>query len=372
MKLQILQENLTKALSICVRFTSSKVQLPVLANILLRASKNKLMLAATNLETSVCLSVGAKVDTEGEITIPSRVIYEIIANLNPGQISLMGEKEVLKIKSSGFESSVSGMNPSDFPPVPQIIPDNTFQISSKDLQSALNTCLFSVSSDETRPVLTGILTIVKDDEIIFVSTDGFRLSQKKLKIPKTKNAAKVIIPKGVLMEMGRLANEDTNVDFAIEKTENRVLFGISSILLTSRIIEGEFPDFERIIPKSSKIKISIDKEELLQAVKLASIFARDSANVVKMGVSEGKIELTAESSSAGSQRREIDAKIESDFALSEKFIIAFNYKFLEDFLGAVNGEDIRIELTDSNAPAVFLDPKDSNFLHIIMPVRLQS
>lgn len=372
MKLQVLQENLAKSLGICSRFASSKVQLPVLANILLKATKNQLILAATNLETSVSISLGAKVEEEGELTVPSRVISEIVTNLNPGQLSLEGEKEALKINSANFESTVSGMNPSDFPPVPQVISGEFISISSKDFQDALSACLFAVSSDETRPVLTGVLTLIADNEITFVATDGFRLSQKKIKVSKTKADQKVIIPKGVLLELTRLAHEDDSLNLSVESNENRVLFGISAILLTSRIIEGEFPDFERIIPKTSKIKISVDKDELLQAVKLASIFARDSANVVKLGITENGVELTAESSSSGNQKKEIEAKVESDFPLKEKFVIAFNCRFLEDFLGAVKGEDIRLELSDPNAPALFLDPKDKDFLHIIMPVRLQS
>jgi DNA polymerase III subunit beta len=372
MQLQVLQENLAKTLNICSRFASSKVQLPVLANVLFRTSKNKLVLSATNLETSVCISMGAKVEEDGEITVPSRVISEIITNLNPGQVSLVGEKETLKIESAGFESSVSGMNPSDFPPVPEVIGGDAIQVPSNDLRETLSACLFAVSTDETRPVLTGILAIVKEGEITFVATDGFRLSQKKIKIPKVKSESKVIIPKGALIELARLSNEDDSVNFSIEKAESRVLFGVSSMLLTSRIIEGEFPDFERIIPRAAKIKVSLDKDEFLQAVKLASIFARDSANVVKLGVSEGKVELTAESSGSGNQKKEIAAKVESDPPLKEKFVIAFNYRFLEDFLGVVKGEDVQLELSDPNAPALFLDPKANDFLHIIMPVRLQS
>ena len=146
MKLQILQENFSKALSICSRFASSRVQLPVLANVLLKTTKNKLVIAATNLELSISMSLGAKVEDDGEITIPSRVITDIVNNLGPGPVNLSSEKEILKITSSGFESSVAGMNASDFPSIPQEIGDSTLSLPSKNLQEVLLKTLFAVQS----------------------------------------------------------------------------------------------------------------------------------------------------------------------------------------------------------------------------------
>ncbi len=369
MKIQVLQENLSKALSICSRFTSSKIQLPVLANVLLKTNKNKLLLSSTNLETSVAINIGAKVLKEGEITIPARVITEIISNLDPGQVDLEVEKEILKIKTTNFNSAITGLNSSDFPKIPTETGVNGFEVVSHDLLDALPSVLFSVSSDETRPVLTGVLMIIGKEFLTLVATDGFRLSQKKINTKGIKEERKFILPKGVLVELSRVV-ESEYVSFSYKKSDNQFILSSDDLVLSSRIIEGEFPDFERIIPKETKIRIRLDRDDLLRSIKLAGVFARDSANVVKLTVSGNSLEVSAESSQSGSQKTQLDVKIDND--LSDSFTIAFNYRFLEDFLNAVKGEYIRMEFSDTNAPALFLDEKDLNFLHIIMPVRLQS
>lgn len=369
MNLQVLQENLIKALSVCSRFSSSKVQLPVLANILFKTNKNKLTLSATNLETSISINIGAKVLKEGDITVPARVITEIISNLNKGQIDLESEKEVLKIKTSAFESSVSGLNSSDFPKIPNETGADSLEIVSRDFLDALASVLFAVSSDETRPQLTGVLMIFGKEYLTLVATDGFRLSQKRIKNKGSKEEKKFILPKNVLSELLRIVESDS-INLSYKRTDNQIIFGFDDVVLSSRIIEGEFPDFERIIPKETKIKVQLDKDDFLRSVKLAGVFARDAANVVKLTVSKDSFEVSAESSRSGSQKNQLDAKIDMD--LPESVTIAFNYRFLEDFLNAVKGEIVRLEFSDSNAPALFLDEKDTNFLHIIMPVRLQT
>ena len=202
-----------------------------------------------------------------------------------------------------------------------------------------------------------------------VATDGFRLSQKKINLEKSlKDGIRVIIPKNFLSELVRVvAGKD--ISFSFNKDENQVVFATSFCCLASRIIEGEFPDFEKIIPKAFKIKVKADKEELLQAVKLASVFARDSANVVKLLIGEGFIQFSAESSKYGSQETKVDAKIEGEEV--KGFLTAFNFRFLEDLLNSFEGDEVEIELSEPNSPVSFINSKDSDFLHIIMPVRLQ-
>lgn len=365
MKLQVLQENLSRASTIVSRFTSPKVQLPVLANVLFSAKKNKLLVSATNLEISICVSIGANVEEEGEITIPARVIADLISNLNPGQVNLTAEKEQLKISAQNFDSQISGMNSSDFPLVPQGVDKEAIKIPRGPFLEALSQVLFAVSIDETRPVLTGVLLILKNGKMVLVSTDGFRLSQKKINL-KTEKELKLILPRNALAELSRLSGEDEEIAFSFKKGESQVIFGIVNAVLASRIIEGEFPDFEKILPKAANVKVGADKEELLRAVKLSSVFARDSGNVVKFDIKKDSLAILAESARSGNQRAEIDAKIEG-----EGFLIAFNYRFLEEFLNAVKGEDVSLEFSNPSSPGVFLDPKDPDFLHIIMPVRLQ-
>lgn len=369
MKLTVLQEDLSKHLNTALRFSSSKVQLPVLANILLKTDKGKLFVKATNLETSVSISMGAKIEADGEITVPARTITEIISNLKPGQINLEVDKEKIKIESAGFKSVLSGMNASDFPKITDKITSDAVEISSQTLSDALESTLFTVSTDETRPVLTGVLVYSDKQKTGFVGTDGFRLSRKMVAVSAGEESLKLILPRNAISEIVRLSKEEELVKYVFKKTDNQVVFSMGNTVLTTRIIEGEFPDFERIIPKSSPVILRMDKDDLLRAVKLAGIFAKDAANVIKMKVLKDSVEISAESSKSGTQETKVEAKVEG--GVPEKLTIAFNYRFVEDFLGVTKSEEVLIKAGDPNSPALFLDPTDQEFLHIIMPIRLQ-
>jgi len=369
MKLETLQEDLVKALAVCSRFTSTRMQLPVLANILLETSKNKLNISATNLQMSVMLSIGAKIEKEGSLTIPARVITEIISNISKGQVLLESEKENLIIKNSDFESKISGMNSSDFPSIPSGLGSDNISFSLADMALINSRVLFAASSEETRPVLTGVLTIIKQTEVVLVATDGFRLSRLKLiKETGVDDEKRIIIPKNTFSESSRVSNEE-KLNFSYKKTDNMVLFGYEAALLSSRVIEGEFPDFERIIPKGGGIKIDVDKEDFLRNIKLASVFAKDSANVVKLEIDKNSITVLSESQQYGKQKSKLDAKIEGE--VPDKFIIAFNFRFLEDFVNSVGGQTIKMEMAGASDPVLFLDPEVRDFLHIIMPIKLQ-
>jgi DNA polymerase-3 subunit beta len=371
MKLQLLQDNFSKALSIASRFASPKVQLPVLANILLTTQKNKLLISATNLEMSISLSIGAKVEEEGTLTIPSKTLTDIVSNLGKGTINLESDKEQLIINTEDFNSKVTGMNSSEFPAVPQTVNEGSLEIPAAAFENALNQVLFSVSQDESRPILTGVLIIFQNDTVSLVSTDGFRLSQKKIKIPGLKDERRVILPKSALSELSHLGVNTDIFHFFQNKGEGQAIFGVGDTVMSTRTIEGEFPDFEKIIPKNSLININVDSQDLLRGIKLAGIFARDAANVVKMEVKKDTVEISAESSKSGNQKTNINAKIENNSG-SDCFIIAFNYRYLEEFLNSIKGESVNMRFNDPNASGVFTNPKDSDYLHIIMPVRLQS
>ena len=375
MDLQVLQENFSKALSITSRFASVKAQLPVLSNVLLSARKNKLLISATNLELSISITIGAKVKKEGELTVPSRTITDLVGNLTEGQMNLSSEKEHLKITTGNFSSTLAGMNSSDFPSVPQVVGGNAITFPKVDFLKSLTSTLFAASTDETRPVLTGVLLIFdtsgKKNILTFVATDGFRLSKKQMRLDAKISISiqeRLILPKNSLSELLRLSSEEENLKFTFSEKESQIIFGVGESVLSSRIIEGEFPDYERIIPKETVSKLTLDREELHRAVKLASVFARDAANVVKLTVGKDFLEISAENSQSGSQEMKIDAKVEGD---GKNLKIAFNYRFLEDFLNSVGGEEVQIELGGSNSPGVFTDPKDSDYLHLIMPVRIQ-
>jgi DNA polymerase-3 subunit beta len=376
MKFQILQENLGKAVSIASRFASQKAQLPVLGNILLSTQKTKIYVNSTNLEVSVSVQVGAKIEEEGEISVPSRVISDLISNLPKETISIESEKEQLKISTSNFSSKVLGMNSSDFPKIPVSSgKEKTINISLKEFLEAISYVLFATSVDETRPVLTGVLFLWDKEGLTLVATDGFRLSRKRINVESQKVQKKVesvIIPKLVLSELSRLGSEQEEVSFSLLTKEKQAVFATDEVILSSRILEGEYPDFEKILPKSSSLKVLLDKEEFGRAVKLASVFARDAANVVKLKILKDSIKVSGESGQSGSQETKVDAKIESSGSnLESGFEIAFNYRFLEEFLHSVRGEEVKMEFTTPDKAGVFTDSGDKDYLHLIMPVKVQ-
>lgn len=365
MHIAVLQEELNKALSLATRFISSRLQLPILANVLLSARANKLYISSTNLETSASVSIGAKVTEPGEIAVPGKACAELVTNLNKGTVDLSCDKEILIIAGDGFKSSISGINSSDFPDVPSVLAKESSPLPS-GFTKALSKVVFSVSIDETRPSLTGVLMTAEGKGLFLVSTDGFRLSKKKIALSEKLDFDKVLVPRTILSEVGR-GGESEEIKFSYNKSDGQVLFAQGKVVLTSRTIAGEFPDFEKIIPKNSGTKVSVDKEELGRAVKLASVFARTEASVVKLNVDKKGLEVSAQSASLGEEKTKIDAKV-----AGEAVEIAFNYHFIEEFLAVVEGETAEMEFVNATSPGKFLDPKDSDYLHLIMPVKLQS
>lgn len=366
MKLTVLQENLKNAVSLTSHFISLKAQLPILSNILLKTDKSRLVLSATNLETSISTSIGAKIETEGEITINGKVFNDLILNLSSGQIELEVEKESVKIISGKFKSNILGSNSSDFPTLPSAVDKDSFKLNTKEFTNALTKTLFAVSSDETRPILTGVLFVFKDNTLYLVSTDGFRLTEIQLKTKVKIPDLKVIVPKTILNEVSKLT-ESEELEVSFDKDNNQIIFKIEDTILSSRIIEGEFPEYQKIIPTSSICNLTVDKQDLEKAIKLASVFARDSGNIVRFTIKENYLKVKAESSSAGNQEMELEVKTED--LKQEEIEIMFNFRFLEEFLKIVVSDEVQIQISDNNKASKFLDSKTSNLLHIIMPIK---
>ncbi len=371
MKLSLLQENLNTALTNVSRFVSIKNQLPILNNILLATDNGRLKLSATNLELSINYWVGAKIEEEGSITVPSREITEFVSYLTAGKmdISLKGDN-LLNLSSSKTESTFT-TNPSiDYPDFPKLNNETCFELDLDVLTQAVSQIAFSAATDDSRPVLTAILCQFTTDSLNLVATDGFRLSFKNIKLInpiklKTEQIT-FLIPSRSLLEVTKLAKTNTKIKIGLTSDEHQVVFILDDVELISRLIEGEYPAYQRIIPESFSTKVFLNKEELTQAVKIASVFAKESANIVRFNIKSNSIELTANAPQIGQNKASIDSKTEG-----EPLEIAFNYKFLMDFLNICKSQEIIIELNESLTPAFFHDPSDPDFSHIIMPVRLQ-
>ncbi|MCL5090960.1 MAG: DNA polymerase III subunit beta [Patescibacteria group bacterium] len=370
MRVQILQENLNKGLSTASRSISSKAQLPILANVLLKTDKNRLQISATNLETGVTLWLGAKIEEEGEITIPAKILTEMVASLPAEKIELETKENALIIRSQGYEASINGISAGEFPKLPSYSAESLFTLPTDKLVTAINQVAFAAATDEGRPILTGVLVRIKDKELSLVATDGYRLSLKTIPLEtEIKKEMFLILPSKTLSEVAKILSEEKNenIKMGFTQEENQVVFVFPESELFSRVIEGEFPEYGKIIPQSFTTKVFIDKDSFSRAVRVVSIFARDSANIVKIKINNDHLELSANSPQVGENKNSLEAKVEG-----EEGEIAFNFRFLQGFLGAIDAKEITMEVNGSLNPGAFHLVGDESFLHIIMPVRLQN
>lgn len=373
MKLSILQENLSRGLTIASRSVATRAQLPVLGNVLLGTDKGRLKLSATNLETGINLWLGAKIEKEGAISIPAKILTEFVSSLPAGRVEIEARENTLYLTSGSYEASFVGLAANEFPAVPSMKTKAVLKFESSLLSSAINQTALAAAQDEGRPILTGVLLKSQNKELTLVATDGYRLSLKKLKkvvgIEKVKEFKKgLVLPARTLLEVARVATEETEgkIGLAVTPKASQVIFAVDDIEVVSRLIEGNFPDFEKIIPDKGKTKALVEREELTRAVRIASIFARESANIVKFSLQKGNLEVSANTAQVGDNKSRVEAKIEGETGK-----IAFNSRYLLDFLNIVGADQISFEMTGSLNPGVFKPVGDDSYLHIIMPVRVQ-
>lgn len=368
MQFVILKENLAKALSFVGRAVSLKPQLPILSHLLFKTDKNNVIISATNLELGIIYTTIAKVEKEGECAIPGKLLIEFITGLSTDKIEFILEDTTIIIKSGKTKASFATISPKDFPPFP-LVPPTKKTLPLEKLKNALMRTIFSASTDETRPVLTGVRMQVLTGKVTLTATDGFRLSKEIVDITEKKEDFEVIIPAPSLFEVVKIAQEiqEKEVDFAVIENKNQLVFLFPQTLLFTRVIDGEFPSVDKIIPTSFKTKVTVDKEHLNQSVKTASLFARGAANIIKIKITKDGLNLSANAPQVGSDEDFVEAKVEG-----EETEIAFNFRFLLDLLSHFPDKDVVFESSGALTPGVFRSPASaSTFLHLIMPVRVQ-
>lgn len=366
MKLIVLQEDLFKALSIVTRFASARSQLPVLSNILLGADSSKLNLAATNLEMGISLSLAAKVESPGALTVPAKIFLDLISNLTTGKLSLSIYRDKLIIESGSFKAELAGIPASEFPSVPDKLPDEKFTLPLSVLTQITDQVAFAGSVDETRPQLTGVLLLL-DEKLKAVATDGFRLSVKEFDY-KTNESKRFLVPVRALDELVKINKAgDENIEVAILEKEGQMIFGSENIVLTGRLLEGEFPDFNRILPNTYNFQAKTGKDEFYRAIKSASVFARDSASVIKLTIDKDQVKVSAENIQYGKNEATLEA-----VTIGQNLSVAFNYRYVLDFIASMKGDEVVFQTEAADKPGVFKDSSDESYTHLIMPVRLPS
>ena len=365
MELTVTQENLARALSNVGRVASSKTQLPILSNILLRTDSNRLLVAATNLEIATTQLIGAKIAKPGAITIPARLVSEFVSSLPKGTVELKVVNDHLHIKAGSYSSVINGVIADDFPELPTIDETSSIQYGLKvdDFKQAVSQTIITASNDATRPVLTGVYWHSHEGFLYLAATDGYRLSERRL--VETKSDVAAIIPTSTLQEVMRTITDATDeVDVLFDETQVRFRVGESEI--TSRLIDGNFPDYRQLIPTSSETEITIDKSEFVRITKIAGLFARESGGSVTLTANGEANTLSIHSiaSQLGENTSESTAEVTSDGQ------VTLNSRYLSEALGVTEADTVQFRFSGKIAPCVLTTTAaDVNYLHIIMPLK---
>lgn len=369
MKLSVLQENLHKGVSRTSRIISTKPQIPILANLLLLATEEGLQIVSSSLETTEKTTINAKVEKEGGICVPARVFSELVSSLPQDTVLLEEKEKSLIVSCGGVNATIAGIDSGEFPPVIATTGKSTTVVEKEVLVKALSLVLFAAATDEGRPLLTGVKITQKKDSTVFAATDGYRLSVYNLSLGFA-DKTDTIIPARALVELVRVCQEEKEakeISF-FPVVEGQLCIRVGETEIITRQVDGQYPNYEKIIPGAHATSATIDTQGLLRAVRSASIFARDSANVVRFHINKKSLTVSANAPQLGEGAVEIDAKIVGE----DGGDIAFNSRFLIEILGAFPSSEVVLETTGSLNPGVFLSPKDPAFLHIIMPVRVAS
>lgn len=368
MRLSCLQKDLHFALGVVSLAVNPSTTLPVLNNILLKATNKKLSFFATNLEIAINYSIPADVKNEGTITVPAKLITNYIALLEDEDVEMkVDDGMTLFLKSKSSQTKIKGISPDEFPLIPKIEKETSLQITAKDLEESINHTIFSAAISGTRPILSGVYIHTEKDVLKMVATDSFRLAEKKTRLlKKPDHEISCIVPVRTLLEFGRiLAMKYEKEPVEIHISKNQVLFSINGIELISRLIEGKFPDYEKIIPKATRTKLEVPVDHLTLATKRVSLFAKENNNSIKLtATNDGKLQIATEETSVGEEKAEVDIKING-----ENNKIAVNSQYLLEVLARLK-ENVSIEMDEKLTPVIVRPVKKQDYLYIIMPLKV--
>lgn len=366
MKINVLAENLNRALSVVGRSVTSRGQLPILANVLIKGMKNGMELCSTDLEMSFRVRVGAKVLEEGEITIPAKILTELAGTISSGVVELSTEEEKLTLVAGKTKAELQGMNASEFPSIPAFEGEAQIVVEREELVKKVEEIGFAAARDESRPILTGVWWGVKDGSVKLAATDGYRLSVGALKTKKMADVDEMVLPARALGELVKVVakDEEGEVKIRVEKEKQQVIFACGEVELVSRLLSGDFPPFDQVVPKTHLTRVRFEVEEFSELVRRAAIFARESANIIKVGVGEKELSVSANSPQVGSNQGSMEVEVEG-----EAMEVAFNSRYLLEYLGVVKVKELVFESGGGLKPGVFKENGD-DWVHVIMPVRV--
>jgi DNA polymerase-3 subunit beta len=381
MKLSCLQKNLNWGLGVVGRAVATRTTLPITNNVLLATEQSRLKLAATNLEMAISCWIVGKVEEEGAITVPARLISDFVSSLPGKKLGKKGEEEdekvdftlspqtrTLGLKCARFEARISGIDAKDFPPIPKVAEGIATKVEVEAFRQGVTQVVFAAATEESRPVLTGVDAKFDGDFLTLAAADGFRLAVYKLPLAEpVSQETEVIIPARTLAELNRLmAEQEEAVEVMVNPSKGQALFRLKNIELVSQLVQGTFPNYAQLIPQSYNTRAVISVADFLRATKTASIFARDGSGIVRLVIAPGKVVVSARSEEVGDDVGEIDAVVEGEEAK-----IAFNGKYLTDVLSVLSESQVALEATSPSSPGVIRPVGVENYIHVVMPMFVQ-
>jgi DNA polymerase-3 subunit beta len=367
MNLSISKEQIMTGLQAVQNVVSTRTTLPILSNVLLRAEGKGLELTATDLDVTVSCSVEAQVKKAGSTTLPVKRLFGIVRELGGAELELeVDEKNVSSIRAGPSFYRIHGLSAEEFPPIPKFKEERMVKLDQETVRDMLKKTCFAVSTDETRYVLNGIFFSLKDHKLTMVATDGRRLAFVDKEVDGERGQGDFIVPAKAVNELTRLLQDKGTVE--IRYSENQAAFALSddqggSVLVVTKLIEGNYPNYRQVIPAESKERIALIREEFLHALRRTEIMTSEKANSVKMTFAKNNLTINANSPDVGEGQESIAINYKG-----KEMAIAFNPRYLIDALNAISNDEVFFELTDELSPGVL--KINGPFLYVVMPMRL--
>jgi DNA polymerase-3 subunit beta len=362
MKLKVTQENLNKALGLVARVASTRGTLPILSNVLLKIDGNRLNVSATNLDIAISCELGAQVQEEGSLTVPARLLQDFVSSLPAGVIELDQEEQRLKITTDSYKSVINGVAADEFPVMPAIDGGTSWKVPGPLLKKALQQVLIAASNDESRPVLTGVYFHTLEGTLFMAATDSYRLAEKRL--VKLKEEVQLLIPATALHDVLRIINDYID-DIIVVHDDQQVQFRAGDVELVARLIEGNYPDYRKLVPASFSTTAIMPRADLVNITKVSSLFARESAGSIVVSVDEPSESIWIHA--VASQLGENNATLKVDAKGSGS--ITLNSRYLLDALQAMDSKTTRLGFNGKLEAVMLTAPDSDDYVHIIMPLK---
>src|SRR3989339_163079 len=359
MKISILQENLKNGLFTVAHIASKNVNLPILNNIMIEASNGNIKLVSTNLEVGITSLVRGKIEKEGGFTVESKVFFDFISLLPNQKVDIELKDNKLLIQSGDYKTTIKGQSTEDFPLIPIINDNDFFEANLEDFRKALTQVVFAVSTSESRIELSGVLFQFLNNKLIMAATDSFRLAEKEIIIKTLQELIRIL--SSVKLEN---LEESNKIKFFV--SDNQIMFKIGNTEMMSRLIEGQYPDYKQIIPNGTETTVIVDRNELIRAIKAASIFSKAGINDVNLDfpLGKNKMVISSTSSQMGDNITNLDAQVSG-----KDNGVTVNFRYLIDGLNNINSENIKLEIINNNTPCILKAENDYTYFYIIMPIK---